>query len=90
MPSEHTPFWQVKWDIRRALLARFKPDRLRPVEISEDAVRKFLVGFVTTEAPGTDPILIDFLVPELIKEFYSDRPLLKASILKVPPQGELL
>jgi hypothetical protein len=81
MPSEQTLFWQLKWHIRDALLKQFNPDRLRLVQIPERQVRRFLLELVTETVPDLDPVVIDCLIAELIKEFFSERPLIKATTL---------
>jgi hypothetical protein len=84
MPLGNNLFWHLKWRIREKLLAKFNAEELQVVQIEKSAIHRFLTELVRDEAPGLNPVVLDCLVPELIKEFFTDKPLIKATVLNLP------
>jgi hypothetical protein len=84
MPALQNQFWHVKSRIQDNLLAQFNPDRLRLVQVDSGAIRRFLTEMVRTEAPSLNPLVVDCFVLELIKDFFTDNPLIKVTILNCP------
>jgi hypothetical protein len=88
MPIKQSVFWQVKWHVRDRLLSIINPDTLRLVEIDERVVHKFLISLVREESPNLDLLATECLVRDLIKEFFTERPLVKVTILRAFGKNE--
>jgi len=73
-------FWQLKWHIREELLRQYGGYQLHLVRLSEKAVRHSLKDLVT-EQSKLDPLVLDMLVHEAVQEFFTYRPLIKATVL---------
>lgn len=83
LPSQKQPerlFWRLKWHIREELLHQYGGYELNLVQLSEERVRHF-ISVLVAEASNLDPIVLDMLVNEAVKESFTYRPLIKATVL---------
>jgi hypothetical protein len=79
--SKGLSFWFLKWRVRDELCRQFDPSRLNLVQLAEFPVRRFLRDIISPEEKNLDPVTLDMLVCETVEEFFTHRPLIKATVL---------
>jgi hypothetical protein len=75
------PFWNLKWQVHDALLMRFDPSRLNLVQLHLRPVRRFIRSLIRERCQALDGASEDCLISEIVKEFFTERPLIKATVL---------
>jgi hypothetical protein len=83
MHSRLNTFWELKSCIRADLLARFDPSRMNLVQLRLSALERFIRNLIRNHSRRLGAASEDFLVKEIVKEFFTERPLIKATVLPI-------
>jgi hypothetical protein len=74
----------MKWLVREKLLAGRDWSHANQIQLELSAVQRFCRELIRDHDEDLDDLTRDCLVSELVKEFFTHRPLIKGTVLRHP------